>query len=245
MANLASKGNEWKIVDCIYIYHHPIQYSIWVRSRRWGCLVTWFCYQMIAKPGNRTSPPPWPDPYHSQWWFLLLIGWKLWGIDAYPSARHIQDFVLFDDVTMVTLDDVTMVTFDDVTMVTFDGFLRCCHAHSDSRDHSVYASGQWGMVLHCNASLPWAGRMQRISPRIGIRTQCRVSSWFWPGSASCGIELLQIDKLTHWGWDKMAAIFQTTFSNAFSSMKIYEFRLKLHWSLFLRVQLTIFHHWFR
>ena len=27
--------------------------------------------------------------------------------------------------------------------------------------------------------------------------------------------------------------FQTTFSNAFSSMKLYEFRLKFHWSLFL------------
>ena len=44
---------------------------------------------------------------------------------------------------------------------------------------------------------------------------------------------------------KMAAIFQTTFSNAFSSMKMYEFRLRLHWSLFLGVQLTIFHHWVR
>ena len=38
---------------------------------------------------------------------------------------------------------------------------------------------------------------------------------------------------------------QTTFSNAFSWMKIFEFRLKFHWSLFLMVQLTIFQHWFR
>ena len=43
----------------------------------------------------------------------------------------------------------------------------------------------------------------------------------------------------------MAAMSQTTFSNAFSWMKMYEFRLKFHWSLFLRVQLTISHHWFR
>ena len=28
--------------------------------------------------------------------------------------------------------------------------------------------------------------------------------------------------LAHWGWDKMAAIFQTTFWNAFSWMKMYE-----------------------
>ena len=51
--------------------------------------------------------------------------------------------------------------------------------------------------------------------------------------------------LTHWGQDKMAAIFQTTFWNGFSWMKMYEYRLKFHWSLFLVVQLTIFRHWFR
>ena len=54
-----------------------------------------------------------------------------------------------------------------------------------------------------------------------------------------------LPSLTHWGRDKMAAIFQTTFSNAFSWMKMFEFRLRFHWSLFPRVQLTIFQHWFR
>ena len=51
--------------------------------------------------------------------------------------------------------------------------------------------------------------------------------------------------LTHWGRDKMAAISQTTLSIAFSLMKMVEFSLKFHWSLFIRVQLTIFQHWFR
>ena len=43
----------------------------------------------------------------------------------------------------------------------------------------------------------------------------------------------------------MDAISQTTFSNAFYWVKMYGFRLKFHWSLFLRVQLTIFQHWFQ
>ena len=43
----------------------------------------------------------------------------------------------------------------------------------------------------------------------------------------------------------MAANFLTTFSNAFSWMKIQKFGLRFHWSLFPKVQLTIFHHWFR
>ena len=51
--------------------------------------------------------------------------------------------------------------------------------------------------------------------------------------------------LTHWGRDNMDAVSQTTLSNAFSWMKMLEFRLRFHWSLFLWVQLTKFQHWFR
>ena len=51
--------------------------------------------------------------------------------------------------------------------------------------------------------------------------------------------------LTHWGRDKMDAISQTTFSNAFSWIKMHEFRLRFRWSLFLGFELTIFQYWFR
>ena len=34
----------------------------WVRSRNCVWLVTWFCYQLIAKPGNKTDTVSWPDP---------------------------------------------------------------------------------------------------------------------------------------------------------------------------------------
>ena len=55
---------------------------------------------------------------------------------------------------------------------------------------------------------------------------------------------LLLSVLIHWGRDKMPDISQTL-SNAFSWMKIYEFRLVFHWSLFLRVQSTTSQHWFR
>ena len=51
--------------------------------------------------------------------------------------------------------------------------------------------------------------------------------------------------LTHWGWDKMAAVSQMTFSNAFSWMGSLGFWFEFHWILFLGVQLTITQHWFR
>ena len=51
--------------------------------------------------------------------------------------------------------------------------------------------------------------------------------------------------ITHLPLDKMAAFLQTIFSDTFSWMKSSIFWLKFHWSLFLRVQLTISQHWFR
>ena len=51
--------------------------------------------------------------------------------------------------------------------------------------------------------------------------------------------------LTHLSLNKMAAISQTIYWNAFSWMKSFVFWFKFHWNLFLRAQLTIIQHWFR
>ena len=51
----------------------------------------------------------------------------------------------------------------------------------------------------------------------------------------------RVSILTHSGRDKIAAISQTTFWNAFSWKNILDFRLRFHWSLFLRLELTIFY----
>ena len=50
--------------------------------------------------------------------------------------------------------------------------------------------------------------------------------------------------LPHLGGDKMADISQSTFSNEFPLMKMFEFWLNFHWSLLPRVQFTIIQHWF-
>ena len=46
--------------------------------------------------------------------------------------------------------------------------------------------------------------------------------------------------LTHSGRDEIDGILLTTFSNAFSLMEMYKFRLRFHWG-----QGSILHHWFR
>ena len=76
-----------------------------------------------------------------------------------------------------------------------------------------------------------------------------IFSWVNHSFHPC-VMLLQVIRwivsvLTHWSQNKMAYISQTTFSNVFSSMKMFAFWLKFHWSLFLRVQLTKFQHWVR
>ena len=70
-------------------------------------------------------------------------------------------------------------------------------------------------------------------------TLTNVDKGFWRHMVS-----ISLNGLTHWGRDQIDAISQTTVSNAFSWMKMLEFWLWFHWSLFLRFELTIFQHWF-
>ena len=55
LAFAPGSGDIW---FCVYLFFY-----IWVRSWNCSCLVTWFCYQLIAKPGNKTATVSWPDPY--------------------------------------------------------------------------------------------------------------------------------------------------------------------------------------
>ena len=56
---------------------------IWVMSRNCGCLVTWFCYQLIAKPGNKTAAVSWPEPYS-----MKILTW-----DMFYSVRSKYNFI--------------------------------------------------------------------------------------------------------------------------------------------------------
>ena len=90
-----------------------------------------------------------------------------------------------------------------------------CHKLS----YSLFAKGCLGVLIQFNAAPSWGNG--------SIKTNTKYFHF------------------THWGRDEMNNISQTTFSNVFSSIKMFEFRWKFHWSLFPRVQLTIFQHWFR
>ena len=60
--------------------------------------------------------------------------------------------------------------------------------------------------------------------------------------AKSGRQSIGTCHLTHWVWGKRPAIFADDIFKRISWMKMCRIRLKLHWGLFPRVQLTIFQH---
>ena len=68
-------------VNALYDHSAVLQptNTIWVRSRNCGCFGTWFCYQLIAKPGNKTATVSRPDPYLMIWNLGFTWPWAVWG----------------------------------------------------------------------------------------------------------------------------------------------------------------------
>ena len=77
---------------------------IWVWSRNCDCIVTWFCYQLIAKPGNKTVAVSWPDPYTCIWYRKLSTG--LFTSTRNPTEYNSRQIYLLprdNDITHVSV----------------------------------------------------------------------------------------------------------------------------------------------
>ena len=100
-----------------------------------------------------------------------------------------------------------------------------------------------------------ASQMQRMKAELDERNQTRAQSEALAEKMralhgeQCQEMEAQIDMVSRLPYyevkKKMATIFQTTFWNAFSWLKMYQFQLRFHWILFPRAQLTVSQHWFR
>ena len=62
--NTSYANGQW----CGKCFHFMSSHELWKWVGSWmcGCLVTWFCYQLIAKPGNKTAAPSCPYPNASE-----------------------------------------------------------------------------------------------------------------------------------------------------------------------------------
>ena len=128
------------------------------------------------------------------------------------------------------------------------------------RVDSRFAPSQWEMSLQSNTVSHWLGTNLESAlnhmiyqGKSHLHLSCEMQ--FWEDTKPWHVLTRQAANVsgwkkhsqicfymlaTHWGWDKMAAIYQYTFLNAFSWLEMYTFRLRFHWSLFIRVQLIIF-----
>ena len=149
-------------------------------------------------------------------------------------------------------------------MVTFSALLAFCAGNSPvtgefptqrpvTRSFDVFfdlclnkrlCKQSWGLWFETPSRSLWRQRNDHVWIRRGFaKPPFGVMTWV----SNC-IQYFDFGRnycptpLAHWGRDKMAVVSQTTLSNAFSWMKMLEFRLRFHWSLFLRVQLTIIQH---
>ena len=95
-----------------------------------------------------------------------------------------------------------------------------------------------------NSRDEWRGpTMYRVWP-ICPWTLQEIPRWCHQSGTMCEwLNILSCPVFVNTG--KIAAILQTAFSSAFSWMKMFELELEFHWSLFLRVQSSIFQHWCR
>ena len=106
------------------------------------------------------------------------------------------------------------------------------------RADSRFAPSQWEAVLLCNNVSHW------LSTNL---ESALIHTW---------VQRLILPALACFSWNQGMGLYtlrlkqnglhiaDDTFK-CISWMKMLEFQLKFHWSLFLRVQFIIFHHWFR
>ena len=109
-------------------------------------------------------------------------------------------------------------------------FMAHYHFHkADSR----FAASQWQTSLQSNGVSHWLGA--NVATWQSICCQLCSRAVQYRGIQDDMLRLHIWIQITRLPLDKMDAISQTTFSNAFSWMEKLDFWLKFHWSLFLRV----------
>ena len=165
--------------------------------------------------------------------FLTLCDGNPPVTGGFPSQRPVtRNFGVFFDLPEQTVNQTieTRVIWVAIALRT-----SLCHCNVWVKqlnwEHGIQYLNSWSVIITWIPSVDYAKWSMSESHPGRVRLNQRSTTIFL--------------YLTPWILNKMAAIFHPTFSNAFSWMRMYELRLKFHWSLFLGVELIIFTHWFR
>ena len=130
--------------SCMYIC---TMYMGQVNKGVCGCLVTWFCYQMIAKPGNKRATSLWLDPYIYIYIYIwvrsrncgFLVTWFCYQLIAKPGNKTAtvpwpDPYIYIYNGTEIMVDKVnyynkifrmacSYLVYEKVKM-------KCCYCHN-------------------------------------------------------------------------------------------------------------------
>ena len=118
-----SLSSRMKDLHCLHHLSHARtekMWNIWVRSRNCGCLVIWFCYQLVVKPGNKTATVSWPDPYTENNVWVGVVNWlRNFGV-YYPSCDWAQEqFITGGHTLFYFLHDMIVRPWITIEHMTF------------------------------------------------------------------------------------------------------------------------------
>ena len=185
----------------------------------WFKIVMWdFFFFLLCITGSQRQPFYWPSGVSL--WPLTLITWPLTDLVTSDMCLMPQCGVGCQKSSWETLCHYYKGWSTSCQQLMTDGWFN-----AKRRNSSALA-----VELVFLALTHWYGI-------LGCFFMYFVSKSVW--------NLFLGSKLTHWGWDKMAAIFSEGIFKYILFNEKCIFRLRFHWSLFPRVQFTIFQHWCR
>ena len=105
-----------------------------VKSWNCGCLVTWFCYQLIAKPGNKTAAVPWLDPY-VEGDCAMSTRIVVFNMALYVLSTTLQCFI-FNTYQANTVWDISyLVHYHKALLVSYNRHMIITSFHQDAILH--------------------------------------------------------------------------------------------------------------
>ena len=167
-----------------------------VRAHGWTPC-TWFCYQLIAKPGNKTATVLWPDPstfsiIHQCWggtgsWSPSLLKTK-----TCLSCRSCSDFALsnihvLDVLVFVYIGLTRQVTYDNRTpyfyllVCRYNDGIPVCAGDSAFCGPACIPRQHEGSVGAAEAThwLLWASHQSHADIHWGASWQAALRAWHW------------------------------------------------------------------
>ena len=153
------------------------------------------------------------------------------------SARNLRNNVLWQIVCPINYTHMFLsCLFVCVFKINYQWLVSLFYSYSLGLLH-------WDWDSHCPSDSGATPKdMDKIDPHHNATKHSKnVTQWIYLGlyctvgwhewHACLCSHYLPASMLTHWSWDKMDSITQTTFSQAFPSMNIVVFWLNFHWNM--------------